>query len=304
MIWVKRGLMTLGAVALAVILFIAGIFIFTSGAAKSADHFFAVLSEQGIDAAYAAADPGLRSATSEPAFKALMERAKLANWKSSSWNTREIRGNATILKGSVIMQDGRTIEMQTTLVKEPDGWRVLALHFPLPDQASPMPKSAEQQPSASPAPAPGWPSQDTVTAPPDQPVPTPSPPVASGNFPGLGASTESSSAQQETVHKVNPAPSLASRLKGNSIASLQLQNDALPLALSEVASITQPCSGNVVEDTHFERFEADGAEPRPWHEIWLVSGCGHSAVASLHFKPTPGGGTIILTPNSEARVLH
>jgi hypothetical protein len=92
-------------------------------------------------------------------------------------------------------------------------------------------------------------------------------------------------------------------LPGTSIASSQLERDAVNYALIEARAKALPnCADIHVVDTAFESY-ADTANPgvepgreaRTWHEKWTVQGCAASIMIEMTFTPHTNGTAIVAT---------
>jgi hypothetical protein len=90
-------------------------------------------------------------------------------------------------------------------------------------------------------------------------------------------------------------PRLFTSFPGDSIASPQLQHDFYPLAIASAAAKTSSCTKMEVVNTHFAGFEGaptpsvNGRTAQPWHEDWLLMGCGHAVKVVVHFVPDTSG---------------
>lgn len=90
-------------------------------------------------------------------------------------------------------------------------------------------------------------------------------------------------------------PRLFTSFPGDSIASPQLQHDFYPMAIASAVAKTPSCTKMEVVNTHFAGFEGapmpsvNGRTEPPWHEDWLLMGCGHTVKVVVHFVPDTSG---------------
>jgi hypothetical protein len=105
------------------------------------------------------------------------------------------------------------------------------------------------------------------------------------------------------------APGMPTRtvagLMGATIADPQLQNDAIPQAITAARGLIPRCERLLPIDTRFTGVDpvTTGAPPTPWTEYWLVAGCGRYVQTALHFTPDPANARMGIVANSSESKL-
>jgi len=90
-------------------------------------------------------------------------------------------------------------------------------------------------------------------------------------------------------------------LPGTSVASVQLQKDALISTLGLAATYNKTCQPKSWDDLYVEHTKVISLPPRnrlgidPWQEQWLVNVCGQLIPMNIRFIPSPHGGTDYVT---------
>ena len=88
---------------------------------------------------------------------------------------------------------------------------------------------------------------------------------------------------------------------GGSRADLALQKDAFSHAALGARTIAKDCTAFYVRHTTFDGFgsiDPPSADPgpdsrsRPWHETWMMTGCGRAFAVPIQFTPDDKGTTI------------
>ena len=100
----------------------------------------------------------------------------------------------------------------------------------------------------------------------------------------------------------------ASLLNGTTLATIELQNDAIAsVLLAAGAQAVEGCDDKFITDTEFKDFEGepivnatDGPEARRWREIWTVSACKKEVSVPVVFTPDETG-TGIAVESSDAK---
>jgi hypothetical protein len=127
---VKWVLVGVGAFVVVIGLIVGGVFLLTNPAAKAADKFLDLVGHGQMEQAYNEAAPLFRQRQALGAFRIAARRFGMDRYKSASWNSREIKGDRTILKGTIELRDGSKLPAQVGLVKIGDTWRVYGMTFP------------------------------------------------------------------------------------------------------------------------------------------------------------------------------
>ncbi|HUT50283.1 MAG TPA: hypothetical protein VM325_13155 [Alphaproteobacteria bacterium] len=125
--WVLAGA---GGVIVVVGLLIWLIFAATEPAAEAANKFLDHVGNGRIEQAYKETAPLFRQRQALSAFRIAVRRFGMDRYKSASWNSREITGTRTLLKGTITLRDGARLPAHIGLVKIGDAWRVIGMTFP------------------------------------------------------------------------------------------------------------------------------------------------------------------------------
>ncbi len=87
---------------------------------------------------------------------------------------------------------------------------------------------------------------------------------------------------------------------GSTHADPQLQEDTLTYAKLGASVALKTCKAFDVKDTEFLGYDSNAApdptaprETRPWHERWIMIGCGHTITVPIRFLPDATGTTIV-----------
>jgi len=102
----------------------------TNDAARAADQFLMLLGEGKVTDAYNSTATGLRAQESQEAFADSVRQIGLADYASSSWQSREFHNDVVTLKGSITTKPGGTVPLTVVLIKEAGSWRVLSVTAP------------------------------------------------------------------------------------------------------------------------------------------------------------------------------
>lgn len=119
---------------------------------------------------------------------------------------------------------------------------------------------------------------------------------------------------QERIHNIralaeNGQVTFSTRLNGTTLASEELQNDAIPMAtMGASLKAAGDCNQSFVIDTEFKDFEGAaipnamaGPQSRAWKEAWTVWSCGKEIVVPVVFTPDETG-TMFSVGSSDATV--
>ncbi len=113
------------AVVMAVLL--AGIFMFTGGMVKDTKDFFIALKNNDTAKAASYLSKTFTDSTSVEELKDFFDNSSLADYKDSSWGSRNITNDTAVIKGSVITESGQKIPLSVSFVKELGKWKILTI---------------------------------------------------------------------------------------------------------------------------------------------------------------------------------
>ena len=118
--------------------------------------------------------------------------------------------------------------------------------------------------------------------------------AASNTTPNAASGSTSSTASSATSVKEDPYS--LKRLPGNSLASLRLQQDALPMVMATATGKNKTCKPKNFAELNIEDTVVE-TKPRmlgylgkfpvvsPWREVWTVSVCGKPIPVPVDFIP-------------------
>jgi len=106
------------------------IFAATGPAAEAANTFLEHVGNGRVEQAYKEAAPLFRQRQGLAAFRVAVRHFGIDKYASASWNSREIKGNRTILKGTITLRGGASLPAEVGLSKIGDTWRVYGMTFP------------------------------------------------------------------------------------------------------------------------------------------------------------------------------
>ena len=126
----KTFLKVIVGVFVAIVLLVAAIFYFTAGLADAADTFFKAVKRQDFAAARASMSEEFKASTSEAALREFLAKSALLNYKEASWNKREISNGRGELNGTIVTENGGSIPITLTFVKENGAWKIYSIQKP------------------------------------------------------------------------------------------------------------------------------------------------------------------------------
>lgn len=137
---------------LILVLFVGGIFYITSDLAESADDFFAMVKQGHLQKAYDGLSQGFKNNTSFEKFKMFLESKSLLSVNETSWTSRSFENSSGKIEGSVTTEDGGTVPLKISLVKEAGAWKIHGITtspvgVPQPQEAGPPATVVLEMPS-------------------------------------------------------------------------------------------------------------------------------------------------------------
>jgi hypothetical protein len=142
----QRFLIVVGSVVAAFAGVFALVWHLTSALAETADKFFLALKSGDVEQARTFLAEDFRAATSEAELANFVERSALARYESASWTSRSIENTSGYLAGTVTTEDGGSVPLQISLVREHGSWKILSLRKP---EAGILSGDGQQPPSAA-----------------------------------------------------------------------------------------------------------------------------------------------------------
>lgn len=125
----KKILLVLLGIVILLIVVLAAVLYLTQGIADTADAFFDEVRRGNVEKAYNLyLSEEFRSTTGLEEFKDMAEGGLFRKFKSAEWLSRSLTGNEGELAGNIMTEDGITVPVELTLVKEEDGWKIKSIH--------------------------------------------------------------------------------------------------------------------------------------------------------------------------------
>lgn len=129
-------------IAIAIVIVVAAVFYFTSGTVDTADAFFDSVKQQDIAKARSFLSEDFKAGTDENALKVFLTDNAIFDFKEASWPDRSIDGfYRGGLGGSVTTENGDTVPIKLTFVKENGTWKINSIQR---DAANSLPSKADQ----------------------------------------------------------------------------------------------------------------------------------------------------------------
>ena len=117
---VVAAIVIMALVTIAIALFL------TSDITKTADKFFDAVKSNNYDEAYSLLSTDFKKDTSKRQLKAYLEKHALNQAKSTSWNSRSIKGNRAKVTGTLSTESGMSIPVMVTFAKGTE-WKINAI---------------------------------------------------------------------------------------------------------------------------------------------------------------------------------
>jgi hypothetical protein len=138
----KIILSIVAVIAVVIALAVAAIFYFTSGTVDTADAFFNSVKQGDIAKARSFLSEEFKDGTDENALKVFLTDNAIFDFKEASWPDRSIDGfYRGGLGGSVTTENGDTVPIKLTFVKENGTWKINSIQR---DAANSLPSKADQ----------------------------------------------------------------------------------------------------------------------------------------------------------------
>lgn len=133
---------------------IGGIFAWraTAGAVDAANAFLSKTATEGPAAAWETASPAFKQNAPAAQWDAFAKQIGLTNYKSASWNNRQISNNIAHLEGTMTTQAGGTVPLTMELVKTDGKWLVQLINAPQSGFQTSSNAAAVSQTAQTPAP--------------------------------------------------------------------------------------------------------------------------------------------------------
>jgi len=126
----KKWMKILPGVVVVIVAAIAAGFYFTSGMVDTADAFFAAVKQKDIAKARGYLAEDFKASTDEKALQDFLSKSAIANFKESSWSSRQVSGGRGELVGSITTDSGGVVPLKVSFVKENGAWKIYALQKP------------------------------------------------------------------------------------------------------------------------------------------------------------------------------
>jgi hypothetical protein len=110
-------------------LFINRIFAFTQPVVDASQQFLDLLGQDKVAEAYASSASGLRAQQTETSFADAVKKLSLTDFRSVSWQNRQIENQEGLAEGTVTTKKGDTTPVSVRLVKEKGKWTVVGLCY-------------------------------------------------------------------------------------------------------------------------------------------------------------------------------
>lgn len=123
----RKIIIVLLVVAAIIVAGVVAVFFLTAGIVNTADQFFTAVSEDDYSRAYGFLSEEFRATTSEEQLRAFLIQSALASYREAKWHTRSMENDQGLLEGTIGTEDGGTIPVKITLVKESGEWKLLAI---------------------------------------------------------------------------------------------------------------------------------------------------------------------------------
>jgi hypothetical protein len=134
-VWVPIAVV-LGAIAVGVGVWLwLQIFAAVSPPIQAADRFLGLLGQGKTAEAYQSTASTLRKRLNAAQFAQRVKQLGLTEFESSSFPKVEFKDGTARLEGSFTRKDGSTVQLNVTVAKEGEAWRVAAFRGPVPDRA-------------------------------------------------------------------------------------------------------------------------------------------------------------------------
>ncbi len=102
-------------------------FYFTSGVAKIADDFFAVVTKKDYDSAYAMLSEEFKKNADQKQLVAFLEQNNLTSIADTTWNSREVSNNRGKVQGSVSTTTGGSVPLTISFIKNNGEWKIYSI---------------------------------------------------------------------------------------------------------------------------------------------------------------------------------
>jgi hypothetical protein len=123
----KKVLIGLVVVLVAIGAIILFVFTLTSGLTRSADRFFTLVREGKAKDAYLSASREFQASAPEEDFAAFLKNSTIADYESATWSSRSVANKIGTLEGSIKTRAGGVIPIKLRLIKEDGRWKIHAI---------------------------------------------------------------------------------------------------------------------------------------------------------------------------------
>jgi hypothetical protein len=120
----KTFLKIIGGIAAVIVVAVAAVFYFTAGITGAADGFFEAVKNQDMVAARAYLSEEFKASTDEGALQDFLSTGGLSSVSDASWSNRQVSGGKGELEGIITSDNGGTVPVKLTLVKENGDWKI------------------------------------------------------------------------------------------------------------------------------------------------------------------------------------
>jgi hypothetical protein len=125
----KKIAVVLLVAVVAIVAVVVVVFFMTGGIVDTADRFFTAAAAGDDQLARSELSAAFLADMSDAELAAFLDRIRQLGYVGASWHTRSIENDQGQLEGSIETDDGGKVPVMVTLVKEGDGWRILAVRL-------------------------------------------------------------------------------------------------------------------------------------------------------------------------------
>lgn len=103
---------------------------FTRGVVIAADHIFETLAHKQVQEVYESSAAIMQKEVPQEDFEKFIAQFQLDSVISTSWNNRSIKNQLGEVQGVVTLEDGRSLQVKISFIKEEGEWKMYYIGFP------------------------------------------------------------------------------------------------------------------------------------------------------------------------------